>query len=219
MDEALALPTEDAARVALRTLQVIAHESGVADTFDPLAGSYAIEELTSEIERRAVDYLDKIDAIGGTLHAIESGYIQREIQNAAYEYQLALEADDAIVVGVNRFQNEGDSHVKTLRVDPAVEKAQIDRLRSLRARRDPIACETSLVQLEEAQLKIDEGYLPQQLDAAGVEQAIQAAMAETGAQGPRDQGKVMGLLSSRLRGRADMKAVASTVQAKLATAG
>ena len=141
---------EDAARVALRTQQVIAHESGVADTVDPLAGSYAIEELTSEIERRAVDYLDKIDAIGGTLHAIESGYIQREIQNAAYEYQRALEANDAIVVGVNRFQNEGDAHVKTLRVDPAVEKDQIDRLRSLRERRDAIACETSLVQLEEA---------------------------------------------------------------------
>src|SRR6266446_6510101 len=159
MDEALALPTEDAARLALRTQQVIAYESGVADTVDPLAGSYAIEELTSEIERRVVDYLDKIDAIGGTLHAIESGYIQREIQNAAYEYQRALEANDAIVVGVNRFQNEGDSHVKTLRVDPAVEKAQIDRLRSLRARRDPIACETSLVQLEEA-ARGDENVLP-----------------------------------------------------------
>jgi methylmalonyl-CoA mutase, N-terminal domain len=163
MDEALALPTEDAARVALRTQQVIAYESGVADTVDPLAGSYAIEELTSEIERRAVDYLDKIDAIGGTLHAIESGYIQREIQNAAYEYQRALEANDAIVVGVNRFQNEGDSHVKTLRVDPAVEKAQIDRLRSLRARRDAIACETSLVQLEEA-ARGDENVLPRILD-------------------------------------------------------
>src|SRR5438034_1776171 len=137
MDEALALPTEQAARLALRTQQVIAHESGVADTVDPLAGSYAIEELTTQIEKQAEAYLDKIDAIGGTLHAIESGYIQREIQNAAYEYQLALEADDAIVVGVNRFQNEGDPDVKTLRVDPAVEKAQIDRLRSLRARRDP----------------------------------------------------------------------------------
>src|SRR6266851_3749031 len=163
MDEALALPTEDAARLALRTQQVIAYESGVADTVDPLAGSYAIEELTSEIERRAVDYLDKIDAIGGTLHAIESGYIQREIQNAAYEYQRALEASDAIVVGVNRFQNEGDSHVKTLRVDPAVEKAQIDRVRSLRARRDEIACETSLVRLEEA-ARGDENVLPRILD-------------------------------------------------------
>ena len=91
MDEALALPTEDAARLALRTQQVIAYESGVADTVDPCAGSYAIEELTTEIEQRVVDYLDKIEAVGGTLHAIESGYIQREIQNAAYEYQQAVE--------------------------------------------------------------------------------------------------------------------------------
>ena len=163
MDEALALPTEDAARVALRTQQVIAYESGVADTVDPLAGSYAIEELTSEIERRVVHYLDKIDAIGGTLHAIESGYIQREIQNAAYEYQRALEANDAIVVAVNRFQNEGDSLVNTLRVDPAVEKAQIDRLRSLRERRDAIASETSLVQLEEA-ARGDENVVPRILN-------------------------------------------------------
>lgn len=163
MDEALALPTEDAARVALRTQQVIAYESGVADTVDPLAGSYAIEELTSEIERRVVDYLDKIDAIGGTLRAIESGYIQREIQNAAYEYQRALEANDAIVVGVNRFQNEGDSDVKTLRVDPAVEKTQIDRLHSLRERRDAIACETSLVQLEAA-ARGDENVVPRILN-------------------------------------------------------
>ena len=163
MDEALALPTEEAARVALRTQQVIAYESGVADTVDPLAGSYAIEELTSEIERRAVDYLDKIDAIGGTLHAIASGYIQREIQNAAYEYQRALEANDAIVVGVNRFEGEEGPRVKTLRVDPAVEKAQIDRLRSLRARRDAIACETSLVQLEAA-ARGEENVVPRILD-------------------------------------------------------
>src|SRR5437016_3755096 len=111
MDEALALPTEDAARIALRTQQVIAYESGVADTVDPFAGSYAIEELTSQIERRAVEYLDTIDAMGGTLHAIESGYIQREIQNSAYEYQRAVETNDAIVVGVNRFQSEAASKI------------------------------------------------------------------------------------------------------------
>src|SRR5204863_699487 len=99
MDEALALPTEDAARLALRTQQVIAYESGVADTVDPLAGSYAIEELTTEIEQRVVDYLNKIDALGGTLHAIESGYIQREIQNSAYEYQRAVETNEAIIGG------------------------------------------------------------------------------------------------------------------------
>src|SRR5213083_513783 len=117
MDEALALPTEDAARLALRTQQVLAEESGVANTIDPLAGSYAIEELTNEVEQRVVDYLDKIDALGGTLHAIESGYIQREIQNSAYEYQRTVETDDAIVIGVNQFESEEASKIKTLRVD------------------------------------------------------------------------------------------------------
>src|SRR5262245_53494739 len=163
MDEALALPTEDAARLALRTQQVIAFESGVADTVDPLAGAYAIEELTSEVERRAVDYLDRIDALGGTLHAIESGYIQREIQNSAYEYQRAVESNEAIIVGVNRFQNEEESGVKTLHVDPAVEKAQIDRVRSVRQRRDAVHCEASLVQLEEA-ARGTENVLPRILD-------------------------------------------------------
>src|SRR5437870_6840138 len=163
MDEALALPTEDAARLALRTQQVIAYESGVADTVDPLAGSYAIEELTNEIEQRAVDYLDKIDAMGGTLHAIESGYIQREIQNSAYEYQRAIETNDAIVVGVNRFASDEESQVKTLRVDPSIEKAQVERLRALRERRDPMGWETALVKLEGA-ARGTENVLPRILD-------------------------------------------------------
>jgi methylmalonyl-CoA mutase N-terminal domain/subunit len=150
MDEALALPTEDAARIALRTQQVIAHESGVADTVDPLAGSYAIEELTTEIERSVVTYLDKIDAMGGTLRAIETGYIQREIQNSAYEYQRAVETDDAIVVGVNRFQSDEGPQIKTLRVDASIEKTQVERLRALRERRDSLAAETSLARLEDA---------------------------------------------------------------------
>jgi len=163
MDEALALPTEEAARLALRTQQVIAYESGVADTVDPLAGSYAIESLTTEIEERVVDYLDKIDALGGTLHAIESGYIQREIQNAAYEYQRAIETDEAIVVGVNQFQIDEESKMKTLRVDPAIEQAQIDRVRSVRARRDAAAAEASLTRLEEA-ARGAENVLPRILD-------------------------------------------------------
>jgi len=150
MDEALALPTEDAARLALRTQQVIAYESGVADTVDPLAGSYAIEELTTEIEQRVVNYLNKIDALGGTLHAIESGYIQREIQNSAYEYQRAVETNDAIVVGVNQFQSDEGSQVKTLRVDPSVEADQIKRLKSLRERRESAATELALMNLEQA---------------------------------------------------------------------
>ena len=163
MDEALALPTEDTARLALRTQQVLAYESGVADTADPLAGSYAIEELTTEIEQRVVDYLDKIDAFGGTLHAIESGYIQREIQNSAYEYQKEIERNEAVVVGVNRFQNEEERPVKTLRVDPAIEKTQVERLHALRARRDAGAVETALRKLEEA-AQGTENVLPRILD-------------------------------------------------------
>ena len=150
MDEALALPTEAAARLALRTQQVIAHESGVADTADPLAGSYAIEELTTEIESRAEDYLKKIDAMGGTLRAIETGYIQREIQEAAYRYQRAVETQDAIVVGVNKFQVDEEEPVSTLRIDPALESAQVERVRALRVRRDQDRCERSLASLDEA---------------------------------------------------------------------
>src|SRR3989440_12674587 len=163
MDEALALPTEDAARIALRTQQVIAYESGVVDTVDPLAGSFAIEELTNEIEQRVIDYLDKIDAIGGTLRAIETGYIQREIQNSAYEYQLAIETSDAIIVGVNQFQSEGESKVKTLRVDPAVEQEQIERLRAMRDARDAGATESVLVKLEE-EAQGTENVLPRILE-------------------------------------------------------
>ncbi len=150
MDEAMALPTEGAARVALRTQQVIAYESGVADTVDPLAGSYAIEHLTDEIERRAADYLEKIDAMGGVLRAIETGYVQREIQEAAYQYQRAVERDEQTVVGVNRFQMEEEQSVPLLRVDPAVEQEQVERLQALRARRDNEAVEVTLLKLEEA---------------------------------------------------------------------
>jgi methylmalonyl-CoA mutase N-terminal domain/subunit len=148
MDEALALPSEDAARVALRTQQVIAHESGVADTADPLGGSYAIEQLTSEIENRAQKYLEKIDAIGGMLRAIETGYVQREIQEAAYRYQRAVESEEQVVVGVNRFQSDEGSKVPTLRVDPAIEQQQIERLRAVRDRRDTATVDSALAKLE-----------------------------------------------------------------------
>jgi methylmalonyl-CoA mutase N-terminal domain/subunit len=150
MDEALSLPTEGAARVALRTQQVIAHESGVADTVDPLAGSYAIEELTSEIERRATDYIEKIDAMGGMLRAIETGYVQREIQDAAYSYQRAIERDEQTIVGLNRFQIEEETSIATLRVEPAIEQAQVERVRAVRERRNSEAAEAALVRLEEA---------------------------------------------------------------------
>ncbi|MGI9165077.1 MAG: methylmalonyl-CoA mutase family protein, partial [Pyrinomonadaceae bacterium] len=143
-------PTEQAARLALRTQQVIANESGVADTVDPLAGSYAIEQITSEIESRAEDYLKKIEAMGGMLRAIELGYVQREIQDAAYRYQRAIEKNESVVVGVNRYRSEDDSQIALHRVDPAIEQAQIERLRALRERRDALAAETALAKLDES---------------------------------------------------------------------
>jgi methylmalonyl-CoA mutase, N-terminal domain len=137
-DEALALPTEASARIALRTQQVIAFESGAPLTVDPLAGSYYVESLTSEIEKRALDYLEKIEAMGGMLKAIERGYVQQEIQNAAYEYQQAVDRQEAVVVGVNRFQMQGEEEkaVPIQRIDPALEPKQIERLRALRAKRN-----------------------------------------------------------------------------------
>ena len=135
-DEALALPTEASARIALRTQQVIAFESGAPQTVDPLAGSYYVESLTNEIEKRAVDYLEKIEAMGGMLKAIERGYVQQEIQNAAYEYQQAVDRQEAVVVGVNRFQIGEEKAVPIQRIDPALEPKQVERLRALRAKRN-----------------------------------------------------------------------------------
>ena len=163
MDEALALPTEEAARIALRTQQVIAHESGVADIADPLGGSYAIEQLTFEIEDRASNYLERIDALGGMLRAIETGYVQKEIQESAYRYQRAIETNEAIVVGVNRFQTDKETPVKTLRVDPAIEQQQIERLRGVRDRRDAAAVEAALAKLE-AGAKGTENLVPRILE-------------------------------------------------------
>ena len=137
-DEALALPTEASARIALRTQQVIAFESGAPLTVDPLAGSYYVESLTNEIEKRALDYLEKIEAMGGMLKAIERGYVQQEIQNAAYEYQQAVDRVEAVVVGVNRFQmqSEDEKAVPIQRIDPSLEARQVERLRALRAKRN-----------------------------------------------------------------------------------
>ena len=150
MDEALGLPTEDAARVALRTQQVIANESGVADTVDPLAGSYAIEELTTQLERRAMDYIAKIDAMGGMLRAIETGYVQKEIQEAAYEYQRAVETGDAVVVGMNSFRTDVEQAIPVLRIDEKLEREQIARTVAVRARRDPRAAAQALDSIEQA---------------------------------------------------------------------
>jgi methylmalonyl-CoA mutase N-terminal domain/subunit len=159
MDEALSLPTEEAARVALRTQQVIAHEAGVAATADPLAGSYAIEHLTNEIERRAAEYLAKIDEMGGMLAAIEAGWVQREIERAAYDYQKAVESGTEVVVGVNRFQIAEETGIPILKIDPAIERAQIERVRKVRAERSREAAEGALARVEEA-ARIGENLLP-----------------------------------------------------------
>jgi len=149
-DEALALPTEEAARIALRTQQIVAYESGVAQTIDPLAGSYYVESLTDEIESRAESYLHKIDALGGMLKAIERGYVQQEIQNAAYEFQQKIEQQQAVVVGVNLFTLDEEKTVPLERIDPSLEAKQVERVRALRARRDKAAWGTALKQVEEA---------------------------------------------------------------------
>jgi Methylmalonyl-CoA mutase, N-terminal domain/subunit len=143
------LPTEASARIALRTQQVIAFESGAPQTVDPLAGSYYIESLTDEIEKRAVAYLDKIEAMGGMLKAIERGYVQQEIQNAAYQFQQAVDREQAIVVGVNRFQTEHENGVPIQRIDPALEPKQVERLRSLRAKRNPETWQAALRAVED----------------------------------------------------------------------
>jgi len=163
MDEALGLPTENAARIALRTQQVIAHESGVADTVDPMAGSYAIEELTTQLEERAVAYIEKIDAMGGMLKAIEEGYVQREIQEAAYEYQLAVEKQDAVVVGVNRFQTDEKETIPILKINEQIERDQVARLRAIREKRDASQVERAMSQLAEAAAG-DQNLLPKILE-------------------------------------------------------
>jgi methylmalonyl-CoA mutase N-terminal domain/subunit len=148
LDEALALPTEDAALIALRTQQILAHETGVTNTIDPVAGSYAIEHLTNEIEQGAVDYISKIDAMGGMLRAIESGFVQGEIQKAAYDFHRAVESKDQIIVGVNDFIAEEERVIPTLRIEPEIERSQIARLNALRAKRDSARTQSALAELQ-----------------------------------------------------------------------
>ncbi|HBR56991.1 MAG TPA: methylmalonyl-CoA mutase [Blastocatellia bacterium] len=180
MDEALSLPTADAARIALRTQQVIAHESGVADTVDPLAGSYAIEEMTFQLEKLAVEYIEKIDAMGGMLRAIESGYVQREIQEAAYKYQKAVESGESIVVGVNSFQADDGVGIPIMRVDAKNELDQIERLRAHRESRDLAKVEAMLEALARG--------------AAGTENLIPKILECV------ECGATVGEISNRLRG-------------------
>ncbi len=148
LDEALALPTEDAALIALRTQQILANETGVTSTVDPVAGSYAIESLTNEIESLAATYLSKIDKMGGVLRAIEAGFIQGEIQKAAYEFQRAVEKKEQIVVGVNDFVAEEPRTIPTLRIDADIERSQVARLNALRAKRDSGRAKSALAELQ-----------------------------------------------------------------------
>jgi methylmalonyl-CoA mutase N-terminal domain/subunit len=158
-DEALSLPTTEAALLALRTQQVIAYESGVADTIDPLAGSYFIESLTDELERRVCDYLDKIEGMGGMLRAIEKGYAQREIQESAFEYQQAVERGEQVVVGVNQYTTTAETSVPTHRIESEVERIQVERVQRLRAQRDNDRCRRALSALDEA-ARGDQNLLP-----------------------------------------------------------
>jgi len=164
LDEALALPTEDSALLALRTQQILAHETGVANTIDPVGGSYAIERLTNEIDAEASAYLEKIDAVGGMLSAIESGYVQGQIQKAAYEFQRSVERKEQIVVGVNEFAANGERQIPTLRVDPEIERTQVARVQALRAKRDAARTHAALAELERV-ASATENLLPAILSA------------------------------------------------------
>jgi methylmalonyl-CoA mutase, N-terminal domain len=148
-DEALALPTENAVRLALRTQQVIAHETGVVNTIDPLGGSYFVEDLTNRLEAEAYDYFERIRALGGVIPAIKENFFQREIADASFRYQSELEAKQRVIVGVNRYQSADEAEVELLRIDPTLEEKQIARVRSVRERRDAAAAEAALAKLGE----------------------------------------------------------------------
>src|SRR6185437_5402884 len=163
-DEALSLPTEESARLALRTQQIIAHETGVTNVTDPTGGSFYIEESTDRIEREAREYIERIDAMGGTLAAIESGFIQGEIQNAAYEFQQSVEKGETIVVGVNRFRAAEEKPPATFKIDPEIERQQVQRLRDLRASRSATTVEERLSELELAARGSD-NLMPRILEA------------------------------------------------------
>jgi methylmalonyl-CoA mutase N-terminal domain/subunit len=163
-DEALSLPTEEAARTALRTQQIVAFESGVADTVDPLAGSYFVETLTNEVEKAAWELIEKIDGLGGSVAAIEQGFIQDEIAKSAYEFQRQVEKGEKIIVGVNKFQEEAKTSIPLLRVDDSIRKLQSDRLQSLRERRDNEKVMNCLQTIHDKALN-GENLMPAVLDA------------------------------------------------------
>jgi methylmalonyl-CoA mutase N-terminal domain/subunit len=163
-DEALALPTEESARLALRTQQILAYESGVTETPDPLAGSYFVETLTNEVEAAAQEYLDEIESLGGPLAAIEAGYQQRQIQESAYREQRRIEAGDKIVVGVNRWVDDRVAPPSIQRIDPEGERRQVEGVRRVRAERDARAWEAALARLEDY-ARGEENLLPAIIEA------------------------------------------------------
>jgi methylmalonyl-CoA mutase N-terminal domain/subunit len=163
-DEALSLPTEEAATIALRTQQIVAHESGIADTVDPLAGSYFIESLTSEIEKKAFEIIDTIDAMGGSVTAIENGFIQDEIAKSAYEYQQRIESNEKSIVGVNSFISSEHEKIKGLKIDEQIQKTQTDKLRLLKSNRDNERANSILEKLA-AVAKTSENLMPTVIEA------------------------------------------------------
>jgi methylmalonyl-CoA mutase N-terminal domain/subunit len=165
-DEALALPTEDAVRIALRTQQVIAHETGVVNTIDPLGGSYYVERLTDELERQAYEYFERIEKLGGMVAAIKENFPQREIAEASYRYQSEVEAKQRIVVGVNKYVQQDERPLEILKIDAALEGKQIERVRALRARRDSAAVEQTLARLKEDAAHDGRNLMPPIVDAA-----------------------------------------------------
>jgi len=163
-DEAMALPTEQSVTIALRTQQIIAEESGITNTIDPLAGSYYVEALTDQIEKTAMEYIKKIDDMGGVTKAIESGYIQKEIQDSSYKYQQSIEKKELIVVGVNKYTMEEKTKGELLRVNPAVEAKQLERLKAVKASRSSKEVEIRLAKIREA-AKGNENLMPPIIDA------------------------------------------------------
>jgi methylmalonyl-CoA mutase N-terminal domain/subunit len=177
-DEALALPTQESVTVALRTQQILAEETGVANTIDPLGGSYFVEALTDRVEAQAYEYFARIDALGGMIEAVKQGYPQREIADAAFALHQRIDAGERSVVGVNRYAMEGEEEIATLQIDPSLEHRQIERLERVRARRDPSAVESALAQLRAA--------------AAGPQNLMEALLAAARARA--SEGEIVGAL-------------------------
>jgi methylmalonyl-CoA mutase, N-terminal domain len=165
-DEALALPTEHAVKLALRTQQVIAHETGVASTIDPLGGSYFVEDLTNRLEQEAYDYFARIRDLGGVVEAIKENFFQREIADASFRFQSEVEAGARVIVGVNRYEDPDEREVEILKIDAALEQKQIDRVQALRARRDPAAVESALARLKQDAAEADTNLMPAIIDAS-----------------------------------------------------